>query len=88
MLKELVFETSCCIHFQVATNAKGRGVLRLLLVQQQINLLCIPALCLQLFAMVNSSQQQPRVLCLILEILYNIVTVNRVVSDMAVSLGR
>ena len=74
--------------FQIATDAKGRGVLRLLLVQQQINLLCIPAICIQLFMVSNPTGEMPHVVCIALEVLYTIIMASRTVSDMAVVMGR
>ena len=74
--------------FQVATNKSGRGVLRLLLIQQQINLICIPAICLQLLLFANPSINVPQVICLSIEIMHMIVTLNRVLGDTIVALGR
>ena len=76
------------IIFQVATNKSGRGVLRLLLIQQQLNLICIPAICLQLMLFANPSIRVPQMICLSIEIMHVIVTVNRILSDNAVALGR
>ena len=74
--------------FQIATNAKGRGVLRLLLLQQQIKMLCIPALCLQIFIAAYPSMACHPLICLILEIVFLIVTTNRSVSTLSVAMGR
>ena len=63
-------------------------MLRLLLIQQQINLLCIPAICLQLVMVADPSTDMPHLLCLTLEFLFTIVAANRAVSDLAVALGR
>ena len=76
------------IAFQIATTAKGRGVLRLLLLQQQINLFCIPAICLQLFMVTYPSSTMALPLCVILEILFVTVETNRSVSILTVGLGR
>ena len=73
---------------QIATNAKGRGVLRLLLKQYQMNLLCVPGLLLQLFMTAFSSKSMPTLLCFFFEVLFFIVLNNRVVSDLSVALGR
>ena len=74
--------------FQIASNARGRGVLRILLIQQQINLFCIPALCLQLIVLAYPSRNMPPLPCLILEIMFMIVASNHTVCDLAVALGR
>ena len=78
------------IPFQIATDARGRGVLRLLLIQQQTNILCIPALCLQLFIVAYPSRSIPIAmpLCLILEILFMVVSTNRIVAHLTLALGR
>ena len=74
--------------FQIATGASGRGVLRLLLIQQQINLLCIPAICLQLYIVAFPSAILPSFLCLILEVLLLIVSTNGTIGHITVALGR
>ena len=74
--------------FQIATDSKGRGVLRILLIQQQMNLLCIPALCLQLIVVAYPSTNMPNLVCLLLEMLFMLVSTNRAISDLAVALGR
>ena len=73
---------------QIATNAKGRGVLRLLLYHQQINLLCIPGIFLQILIVAFPSISMPSIVCYFLEILFLIVVTNRMVSDLTVALGR
>ena len=76
------------VSLQVASSAPGRGVLRLLLVQQQVNLLCIPALILQLLMVASPSLHMPPLLCLLVVILLIIIIINRTFSDIAVALGR
>ena len=82
------FSSDKIITFQTATTAKGRGVLRLLLLQQQMNIFCIPAICLQLFMITFPSSTMPLPLCVILEILFMTVVTNRSVSSLTVGLGR
>ena len=74
--------------FQVATNQSGRGVLRLLRIQQQINLICVPAMCLQLALFANNPNHVPQWLCLSDQIMWTIVTLNRIISDTVLALGR
>ena len=74
---------SLMFSFQIASTARGRGVLRLLLIQQQMNLLCIPALCLHILPL-----EYPPLLCQFIEIMAMIVTITRTVGDLAVALGR
>ena len=76
------------ILFQIATDASGRGVLRLLLLGQRINLLAIPALCILLFTTGDPSQNMPNMLCILVRILIILVAANRVVSEPTVALGR
>ena len=73
---------------QIATGARGRGVLRLLLIRQQINLLCIPAICLQLCIVAFPSASLPPLLCLILEVLLLIVSTNGTIGHITIALGR
>ena len=83
-----IFAKSAWINFQVASGARGRGVLRLLLVQQQIILFCIPAICLQLYIVVYPSAILPILPCLTLEILLMMVTTNGTIGHLTVALGR
>ena len=73
---------------QVATNQSGRGVLRLLLIQHQINMICVPAMCLQIFLLANLPIHTPQWLCLFNEIMWTIVALNRIMNDAVVALGR
>ena len=76
-----------CI-FQVATNVRGRGVLRLLLLQQQLRLLSIPALLLQLGILVFPLWQTPLLLCHLFEIVTFIVITQHIISSITIALGR
>ena len=73
---------------QVATNQSGRGVLRLLLIQQQINMICVPAMCLQIFLFANLPIHTPQWLCMFDGIMWTIVALNRIISDAVVAVGR
>ena len=86
---DLKFAIRLLFSFQIASSAKGRGVLRLLLIQHQINLLCIPTLCLQFLVLGYPLHiHVPPLICLLLEILVTMVTTNRTVCNLAVALGR
>ena len=74
--------------FQIATNARGRGVLRLLLFGQRVNLLGIPALVILLFTEEDPSGSLPLMLCLFVRIVTIILGITRSVSDTTVALGR
>ena len=73
---------------QVATNQSGRGVLRLLLIQQQINMICVPAMYLQIFLFANLPIHTPQWLCMFDGIMWTIVALNRIISDAVVAVGR
>ena len=74
--------------FQIATSARGRGVLRLILYERRINLIAIPALCIQIFITAVPSKSRPHMLCVLLKLLVIIVATNRSVAEPAVALGR
>ena len=62
--------------------------MRLLLVQQQINLLCIPGVCFKFLIIAYPLRNMPLLLCSVFEILVMVVTINRTVGDLVVVLGR
>ena len=74
--------------FQVATNAKGRGVLRLLLLQQQIRLFSIPGLCMQLGILAYPSWQRLSFICVSYEVVTYVVTFHHLISSIAIASGR
>ena len=74
--------------FQVATNVRGRGVLRLLLLQQQLRLLSIPALFLQLSILVFPLWKTPSILCLSFEMVTFIAITHTIISSIAIASGR
>ena len=73
---------------QVASDAKGRGVLRLLLLQQRFNLFSIAALCLQLITLLFPSTKCSSMLCFSYEIFTIVGIVHRIISSLAIALGR
>ena len=80
---------TCTYHLiQVANDQSGRGVLRLLLIQQQINMICVPAMCLQIFLLANLPIHTPQWLCMFDGIMWTIVALNRIISDAVVAVGR
>ena len=78
--------------FQVATNAKGRGVLRLLLLQQQINMLEVPVICLQLTLLAFPDWRAPvkdyRAFCTVFDIITRFTLMVRYMSNFVIALGR
>ena len=74
--------------FQIATDDPGRGVLRLLLLQQQLNLLSIFALGIQLVAVLFPSMKMPLAVCFSFEIMSYAMGLHRNVSSLAIGLGR
>ena len=73
---------------QVATNQRGRGVLRLLLIQKQINMICVPAMCLQMFLLASQPSHVTQWVCLSDHIMWIIVALNQTVGDAVVAVGR
>ena len=80
--------TSEHINFQIATTARGRGVLRLILYEKRTNLVAIPAMCIQIYIAADASTGRPQMVCVILKLLSIIVATNRSVGEAAVALGR
>ena len=75
--------------FQTATKAKGRGVQRLLLLAQRINLLGIPAMAmLVFFRAVELSENLSYVTCFFIRMVTFLLATNRMLSEPAVALGR
>ena len=76
------------IIFQVATNASGRGVLRLILQQKRLNLLEILVLCIQLLLLAFPTWEAPLMFCMLYETLARFVLAGRWMSSLAIALGR
>ena len=74
--------------FQIATNARGRGVQRLLLLAQRINILGIPALAMLVFHAADPSESMSYVTCLLVRIVTIILETNRMLSEPTLALGR
>ena len=72
----------------MASNAKGRGVLRLLLTQHRIDMVCIPLICIQALICANQSWMQYLPICYCFEILATIVVTNLSFSGFSVAFGR
>ena len=72
----------------MATNASGRGVLRLVLQQKQFNLLEILVLCIQLLLLAFPIWEAPLMFCMLYEILTRFVLAGRYMSSLAIALGR
>ena len=74
--------------FQVATNARGRGVQRLLLLAQRMNILGIPALAMLVFHGADPSESMSYVTCLLVRIVTIILATNHMLSQPTLALGR
>ena len=72
----------------IETTARGRVVLRLLLMKHQINLLCIPALFIQLLIVANQSGRLPSLVCFSVEVIDMIASTNCAFSGFLVAFGR
>ena len=75
--------------FQIATKAKGRGVQRLLLLAQRINLLGIPAMAVLVFVhAVYPSENMSYITCFLVRMATLLLATNRMLSEPTVVLGR
>ena len=72
----------------MASNAKGRGVLRLQLTHHRIDMLCIPLICIQALVCAYQSWMQYLPICYCFEILATVVVTNLSLSGFSVALGR
>ena len=73
---------------RVATNASGRGVLRLILLQQRLNLLSVPIICMELLILCYPSEKMPKLFCVSFEGMFGFMLVNRQLSSICIGLGR
>ena len=80
--------TSSIDRFQVATNARGRGVLRLILRQQQIALLGIPVICAHLLLLMFPTWKAPPLFCVCFHALDVSLLMNRYITNFAIAVGR
>ena len=85
----LLFFCPNIFDFQIATKAKGRGVQRLLLLAQRINLLGIPAMAVLVFVhAVDLSENLSYITCFFVSMVILLLETNRMLSRPAVALGR
>ena len=73
---------------QVASDARGRGVLRLILLHQWVNLACVPVLCTDLVMLAAPSAEIPAPVCVLFEYGVDFVFTNRLVGGLSIALGR
>ena len=71
---------------RVASNASGRGVLRLILLQQRLNLISIPIIGMEL--LILSEKKMPKLLCIPFEGMVVFALINRQLSSICIGLGR
>ena len=74
--------------FQIANKSRGRGVQRLLLLAQRINLLGIPALAMLVFQAAVPPESMGYITCFLVRMVTIILGTNRVLSEPTVALGR
>ena len=74
--------------FQVATNARGRGVLRLILQQQQMNLMLVPVKIFVIILLVLPAWEAPQALCIGFDILLRFALIVRYIFGFTIALGR
>ena len=76
------------LEFQIANRSRGRGVQRLLLLAQRINLLGIPALAMLVFQAADPPEGMAYITCFLVRMLTIILGTNRMLSEPTVALGR
>ena len=75
-------------HLQVSSNASGRGVLRLIQLHHFINLLCVPAIVMELIILALPTTSMPTLACLYLEWTVGFVRSNRYLGGLGIALIR
>ena len=75
-------------HLRVANNARGRGVIRLILLQHLINLLYLPVISFNLLILAMPSREFPILVCGLLEYACEFAFNSRCVGSLAIALGR
>ena len=74
-------------NLRVATEASGRGVMRLILLQQRLNLLSAMSICMELLILAFPSGL-PSIFCISFESTVWFILVNRQLSSICIGLGR
>ena len=74
--------------FQVATNSRGRGVLRLILQQQQINILLVLVIATQLVILAFPTWKAPKTFCVSFDIILRFVLIVRYLFNFTIASGR
>ena len=75
-------------HLRVANSARGKGVLRLILQRQYLNMLCVPVLCIDLLILAWPSQEMPFLVCVFMECAVLCVWNNHYLGSLSIALGR
>ena len=75
-------------YLRVSSNARGRGVLRLIKLQYCINLLSLPAILTELVILAMPSESMPTLVCLYLEWTVGFVRFNHYLGGLAIALSR
>ena len=73
---------------RVASNATGRGVLRLIQLQQRLNLLSVLIICMELVILYYPSEKMSDFFCIPFEGMFVFMLVNRQLSSIFIGLGR
>ena len=74
-------------NLRVATDASGRGVMRLILLQQRLNLISAMTICMELLVLAFPSGM-PSIFCISFESNVWFILVNRQLSSICIGLGR
>ena len=76
------------LQLRVASNATGRGVLRLIQLQQRLNLVSVLIICMELVILSYPSEKMSNFFCIPFEGMCIFMLVNRQLSSISIGLGR
>ena len=80
--------SSFALPLRVATDASGRGVLRLIQLHQRLSILSVPAICVQLALLLVPELKLPSPLCMCFEGLLIFMRMNQHLGSFAIATGR
>ena len=75
-------------HLQVSTDVSGRGVIKLIRLNQGINLLCVPLIVSEMLMVAWPLQHLPSALCVVFEWAVGFMRSNHLLSGLSVALCR
>ena len=75
-------------HLRVSNDSRGRGVVRLILLHQYINLLCAPVICTNLVILATPSREIHPLFCAFFEYGLDFAMTSRYVGSLVIAFGR